>query len=448
MARLPKWVPPAFVPLLAAYPVIYLATANPGQAKWATVAAVTIAAVLAAMIAFGLIRLVARSAISAGVATVLVVVMFFSYGQFVTWLDAFMVSLRLGDEQTPNILDSAPNVRLAIALAWGALALTGAWFLARAYWPSKPELGKAMTFAAMLLLAGSLVMNVAQRARTGNDETVAVNGGMSVVEGQSSNPDVYFIVLDGYARQDVLARYYGYDNAPFLDALSRRGFRRFPTAGSTNYTWTFLSLASTLNMRYLQPTCSTGAGAEKARTGRSCTRPSATTTWRDFCESRGYGSCTSGPPGARRPSIRMPTARCAARAACTTTSSCGASRSPAGSVLSTPRPGSIWRTATWPTSRHCERRLSAKTQVRLCAFRPAASSLSVRQDGRILRNAVVSNQFEFQKRLWEDRDSYREQLEFVNRKVLETVDGCWRSRAATHHRDRVGPWTRTCQRTQ
>ena len=88
-ARFLKWAPPAFVPLITAYPVIYLATANPGQAKWATVAVVTVAAVLAAMIAFASIRLVARSAASAGVATVLVVVMFFSYGQFVTWLHPF-----------------------------------------------------------------------------------------------------------------------------------------------------------------------------------------------------------------------------------------------------------------------------------------------------------------------------------------------------------------------
>ena len=69
------------------------------------------------------------------------------------------------------------------------------------------------------------------------------------------------------------------------------------------------------------------------------------------------------------------------------------------------------------------------------------------RDGKILRNAVVSNQFEFQKRLWEDRDSYRSQLEFANRKVLEAVDGILAVVTdATNHRDRVRPWPRPGRR--
>lgn len=420
--RLPKWVPPAFVPLLAAYPVIYLATANPGQAKWATVAAVTIAAVLAAMIAFGLIRLVARSAISAGVATVLVVVMFFSYGQFVTWLDAFMVSLRLGDEQTPNILDSAPNVRLAIALAWGALALAGAWFLARAYWPSKPELSKAMTFAALLLLAGSLVMNVAQRARTGNDETVALNGGTSVVQGQSSNPDVYFIVLDGYARQDVLARYYRYDNAPFLDALRSRGFR-IANRSSTNYNWTFLSLSSTLNMGYLQqmfPGQLRGEGSDRSVLYESI-RNSLTAR---FLKSRGYrtvhfqstwGATAINPYADREVRCEFSMYGNEFVRSLVEASWLGAFHSKASTDLAKCHLANFATLATIGSA--------PGPKFVFAHFVLPHHPYLFDRDGNILRNAVISNQFEFQKRLWEDRDSYRSQLEFANRKVLEAVDG-------------------------
>jgi hypothetical protein len=65
-------------------------------------------------------------------------------------------------------------------------------------------------------------------------------------------PDVYWIILDGYTRADVLAEVYGLDNEPFLDALRDRGF--VVADGSySNYPATHLSLGSTLQMRYLTP---------------------------------------------------------------------------------------------------------------------------------------------------------------------------------------------------
>jgi hypothetical protein len=63
-------------------------------------------------------------------------------------------------------------------------------------------------------------------------------------------PDIYYIVLDGYARHDVLDAIYGVDNAPFLTALGERGFRVAPN-GRSNYLETSLSLGSSLNLAYL-----------------------------------------------------------------------------------------------------------------------------------------------------------------------------------------------------
>jgi len=63
-------------------------------------------------------------------------------------------------------------------------------------------------------------------------------------------PDIYYIVLDGYARDDVLSRLYDFDNRPLVEALTRRGFYVVPAAQS-NYMHTFLSVAATLNFDYL-----------------------------------------------------------------------------------------------------------------------------------------------------------------------------------------------------
>ena len=43
------------------------------------------------------------------------------------------------------------------------------------------------------------------------------------------------------------------------------------------------------------------------------------------------------------------------------------------------------------------------------------------RDGAVLRRATISDQFEFQKRLWEDRAAYASQLEYMNRRIGEIV---------------------------
>jgi hypothetical protein len=63
-------------------------------------------------------------------------------------------------------------------------------------------------------------------------------------------PDIYYIIVDGYGREDVLSEIYGLDNSKFLDFLSKRGFY---VAGesSSNYSQTALSLASSMNFELL-----------------------------------------------------------------------------------------------------------------------------------------------------------------------------------------------------
>jgi hypothetical protein len=63
-------------------------------------------------------------------------------------------------------------------------------------------------------------------------------------------PDIYYFILDGYARKDVLADLFQYDNTPFLAGLEARGFYIVDGAKS-NYSQTSLSFTSTWNMEYL-----------------------------------------------------------------------------------------------------------------------------------------------------------------------------------------------------
>jgi len=63
-------------------------------------------------------------------------------------------------------------------------------------------------------------------------------------------PDIYYIILDAYGRSDRLLQFYGYDNEPFLKALEKRGFY-IARRSASNYDNTPLSIASSLNMTYL-----------------------------------------------------------------------------------------------------------------------------------------------------------------------------------------------------
>lgn len=84
---------------------------------------------------------------------------------------------------------------------------------------------------------------------------------VAVVQPADPRPDVYYIILDGYGRKDILQAFYDFDNSDFLDALGARGFY-VAEESSSNYVQTLLSLSSTLNMDYIQSLSTDGIKIE------------------------------------------------------------------------------------------------------------------------------------------------------------------------------------------
>lgn len=68
-------------------------------------------------------------------------------------------------------------------------------------------------------------------------------------------PEVWYIILDGYGREDVLADICRIDSWEFTDGLKRLGFF-VANRSLTNHSQTNLSLASSLNMMYLDEAAS------------------------------------------------------------------------------------------------------------------------------------------------------------------------------------------------
>lgn len=63
-------------------------------------------------------------------------------------------------------------------------------------------------------------------------------------------PDVFFLIMDSYPRNDTLKQFFDHDDSEFLDALRARGFI-VNEDFNANYPSTFLSLSSVLEMDYV-----------------------------------------------------------------------------------------------------------------------------------------------------------------------------------------------------
>jgi hypothetical protein len=137
-------------------------------------------------------------------------------------------------------------ILVAILFAWGLLSYTS----------------KKMTLfnvhlsmiAISMSIAGYFGLNYWQMSRVMDwDETrsmltpVPIQTSSAV---QGNKPDIYYIILDGYGGAEMLKTLHGYDNSEFISELEARGFI-VPSKSRANYPRTFLSLSSSLNMQYL-----------------------------------------------------------------------------------------------------------------------------------------------------------------------------------------------------
>jgi hypothetical protein len=92
------------------------------------------------------------------------------------------------------------------------------------------------------------ILSVKAPAATRPVRTATPLARLSPPTGQS--PDIYYIILDGYARPDVMKALFGLDTSGFIEHLERKGF--YIAGNSTaNYVQTPLCLSCSLNATYL-----------------------------------------------------------------------------------------------------------------------------------------------------------------------------------------------------
>lgn len=193
--------------------------------------------VLATLVLFFLIR----DKFKTSVIVSMFVFIFFSYGHLSRALNSkLFISL-------PNGMILGPD-KVLLPVIFMLIA-----FLIIKILRSKKSFSKLISFLtiSLVVLVGYLsIAIVGSESRKGKSEIVPGKGISGEVASGKVSPDIYYIILDGYARQDILQEIYAHDNSEFTGSLEKMGFYIADKACS-NYIHTYLSLPSTLNMRYL-----------------------------------------------------------------------------------------------------------------------------------------------------------------------------------------------------
>ena len=140
------------------------------------------------------------------------------------------------------------NAILIYFAAYGVLLLGPIYVLVRAARiPSWAGLYLNVLACALLIVPLTMLLPGAQRVAPvpPSDEIPLPN--TDAIREHSPLPDVYFIILDGYARADTLREFFQFDNSPFLDAMKAHGFFVAERSAS-RYPRTIESVAAMVSM--------------------------------------------------------------------------------------------------------------------------------------------------------------------------------------------------------
>jgi hypothetical protein len=224
--------------IFAAYPILALLVSNLTEVSLSTVVRPLILSLIASAILLLVLYLILRDSRKAALITSAILILFYSYGHAyillkgINWQGIYLF-----------------RHRTLIPIMIGGFFLLFWWILRGT---NRISTATAFLNAACLYL---LVLSLYQltsfllQARTSQTEVNKnVHALQLKVNGQP--PDIYFIILDGYGRSDVLKNKYGYDNSDFLNALREMGFY-VAECSQSNYAQTQLSLSATLNFNYL-----------------------------------------------------------------------------------------------------------------------------------------------------------------------------------------------------
>ncbi len=224
--------------LFAAYPALALFAHNQDEVLPRVLWTPLVVSVLGALVCLGIAWIAVRHLDRAAILTSVLVLLVFSYGH------VFF-----------PVLHPVLGRHRFILVAWLLITAGSAWAINRPRHVSRriTTVLNLMAFVLVIVPASRIVTyEMSQRAATRTTLAALREDGPPLPDAtrHGDTPDIYYIVLDRYPNAMTLRESFGFDNQPFLDFLRARDFVVFDTARA-NYATTPMSLASSLNMEYL-----------------------------------------------------------------------------------------------------------------------------------------------------------------------------------------------------
>lgn len=221
---------PFFLFCFAIYPGLSLLAWNIREVEWQIVIRPLLAAIIFMLFVLIIVQSLIRDWNKSSFIAVLVFLMTFSYGHVLNFV---LNSTTIGK---PNRYLVVLYVIVFVVFVWLVLHKINDWHKAIS----------ALNLVSIILVALTLSPVVYYELK--DENTTMFVGSLPYSEVDHMH-DIYYIILDGYNRADLLKEM-GYDNSEFIDFLHSHGFY-VADCSRSNYRKTALSVASALNMDYV-----------------------------------------------------------------------------------------------------------------------------------------------------------------------------------------------------
>lgn len=229
-----------FYPILfIAYPVIALMGVNVNEAEPSLIWRPLIVLTFTAVVMLILLRFILKDWHRAAILLSVLIFLFFIYGHAYLYLKKIDIN---------GFIIGRHRFMLPL---WIGLAALAVWWVGRVLRNPGGATPILNLISIFLLLYPSFQITsyVIQKERADRAALAAAQSqGASLPLGYA--PDIYYIILDAYGRQDVLMEMFEYDNSAFIESLESKGFY-VAKCSQSNYGQTMLSLTSSLNFDYL-----------------------------------------------------------------------------------------------------------------------------------------------------------------------------------------------------
>ena len=231
--------------LFAIYFILFLFTYNVNELSFSQII-FPLAIVLGFTFLFmWLSKFIFKDNIKGGIIVSLFLVMFFSYG----YIYDIIVGTQLG-----NFLIGR---HIYLLLMWCIVYICSNYFIIKKQQKSLYNFTKILNVIAFTLILISLFnvgiynFNLISNQQEKNIHTEDKDNNARNLEIKTPLRDIYYIILDSYASSRTLMEFFNYDNSEFTDYLIDEGFF-VATKSHSNYYATQPSLASSLNMEYME----------------------------------------------------------------------------------------------------------------------------------------------------------------------------------------------------